>query len=335
MPRITPLYPIFADLAARPVLVVGGGAVAERKVRSLLNAGAEVHVGAPALTETLARWADERRLKHIDGMFQAQWLDNMWLVIAATNHREVNAKVKQAADDRGLLSNVVDDPALSSFQVPSVVDRAPLTIAISSAGVAPVLARRLRERMEAMFDHALADLAKLAGHYRAAIRHAYPNTGARRRFYDWLFDGPIPILLRQGKHLEAEQALISNLANPDTWPARVVTWIDPGPGDPGLLTLNGLRALNEADIVVHDSHIEEPLLSLARRDADRRLISGELLHHTEMLKEYLLKLFEDHQRVALVISNSALLRAEQHELIEQLSHRGVLTNIVRGVSAQP
>lgn len=271
-----PLYPLFANLEGRRVLVVGGGAVAERKARSLMKCGARVLVGAPRLTAMLRRWADDGSLAYLPGPFDPAWLAAVWLVIAATGDRQVNAQVKAAADERSVLANVVDDPALSSFQVPAVVDRSPVVIAISSSGAAPVLARRVRERMEALFDASLGTLAALAGRHRQAIRQAYPDSGARRRFYDWLYDGPVLAQLRQGDLTGAEQRVRSRLAAAATEDAsleRRVTWITVLPDQPGRLTLDELRAMNEADVLVHECDLPLVFLDMARRDADRRAIA--------------------------------------------------------------
>ncbi|MGB6242210.1 MAG: NAD(P)-dependent oxidoreductase [Castellaniella sp.] len=271
-----PLYPLFANLEGRRVLVVGGGAVAERKVRSLMKCGARVLVGAPRLTIRLQRWVDDGSLAYLPGPFDPGWLSAVWLVIAATGDRRVNARVKAAADERSVLANVVDDPALSSFQVPAVVDRSPVVIAISSSGAAPVLARRVRERMEALFDASLGTLAALAGRYRQAIRQAYPEPGDRCQFYDWLYDGPVLAQLRQGDLVGAEQRVRSRLAVAATedaaWEHRV-TWITAFPDQPGRLTLDELRAMNEADVLVHECSLPEALLDMARRDVDRRVIT--------------------------------------------------------------
>ena len=168
------LFPLFADLQGRRTLVVGGGAVASRKAQSLLQAGALVTVGAPELDPALARLAAEGRLTHLRGGFEPAWLDGAWLVIAATDDRAVNAAVNAAAQALQVFCNVVDDPQLSSFQVPSIVDRSPLVVAISSSGVAPVLARRLRERIET--------LLRGAGHADAlAMRAAVPREGLATR----------------------------------------------------------------------------------------------------------------------------------------------------------
>ncbi|MGB3706507.1 MAG: NAD(P)-dependent oxidoreductase [Castellaniella sp.] len=298
------LYPLFADLDGHAVLVVGGGAVAERKTRALLNCGAEVRVGAPRLTRALRAWADEGRLAHLDGPFQDDWLASAWLVIAATDDRALNARVRAAADTRRILANVVDDPALSSFQVPAVVDRAPLTIAVSSGGTAPVLARRLRERMEALFDPALGDLARLAHDHRPAIRRAYPDHGARRRFYDWLYEGPVLEQLHADDATAAERMLLARLdeAGDEPAPPRTLRWIAPCPADPGDITLRQLRALNEADVLVHDTQVNEAVLSLARRDADRRPLETDRHEDTRTLEARVLALCAGYRNaVALVV----------------------------------
>jgi uroporphyrin-III C-methyltransferase/precorrin-2 dehydrogenase/sirohydrochlorin ferrochelatase len=263
------LFPLFADLNQRRVLVVGGGVVAARKAQALLEAGAQVLVGAPLLGQELARLAETGQITHIDGEFTPDWLDQVWLVVAATDDRAVNARVSAAASQRRMLANVVDDPQLSSFQVPSIVDRSPLIVAISSSGVAPVLARRMRERIESMFDHALGPLAQLAARYRGQIRSRRPELGGRRRFYDWLLDGPVASLLRQSRAADAEQALQAALEEPQENPAGRVVLLGAGPGDPGLLTLKGLRALNEADVILYDRLVSSEVLALSRRDAER------------------------------------------------------------------
>ena len=203
--------------------------------------------------------------------------------MAATDDTEVNREVSEAAEARRLFCNVVDDPALSSFQVPSIVDRSPVIVAISSSGVAPVLARRLRERIESLFDHTLGQLAGLAERYRQRIRAGHPDLGARRRFYDWLLDGPVAGLLRQQRPDQAEAALAAALDQP---PPRRGQRGAGGrrTGDPGLLTLKALRALNEADVIMYDRLVSDDIMALARRDATRVSVGkqpGEDHHATQ------------------------------------------------------
>src|SRR5690606_14853359 len=157
-------------------------------------------------------------------------------------------------------------PELSSFQVPSIVDRSPLMIAISSAGSATVLARRVRERIETLFDHTLGSLAALAAKYRSAIRQARPVLRPRREVYDWLLDGPVAAALRRQQSEQARQLLEEALQQPQSAVNGRVLLVGAGPGDPGLLTLKALRALNEADVILYDRLVDESILELARRD---------------------------------------------------------------------
>lgn len=283
------LFPLFADLKGREVLVVGGGQVAERKVKALLQAGALVTVGAPDFEPEIRQLARDGRVTLIEALFDPAWLDGKWLVIAATDDRSVNAAVSDAASARRMLANVVDDPELSSFQVPSIVDRAPLVIAISSGGAAPVLARRLRERIESLFDHSLGALARLAHQYRQDIRRQHADMGARRRFYDWMFDGPVAALLREGKTDQAEAVLAQALQQEQpALPGRLI-FVGTGPGPASLLTLQGLRALNEADVIVHEEGVGEEVLALARRDADivkwREPSADQLRNDSELMEQ--------------------------------------------------
>src|SRR5699024_2007968 len=195
--HVMSLYPIFADLNGRTVLVVGGGDVAARKVEGLLESGAEVRVVAPRLNGTLRGLVRHGRVRHVEDVFRPATLDDVWLAIAATADDAVNAEVARHAEAHRILVNVVDNADLSRFHVPARLRRGPLTLAVSSGGKAPALARRLRARLQAALDESLGDLADLAGHHRSRIRAAFPDVAARRRFYDDLVDGPVGTALRQ------------------------------------------------------------------------------------------------------------------------------------------
>ncbi|MGB0134086.1 siroheme synthase CysG [Dokdonella sp.] len=262
------LYPMFANLAGRRVLVVGGGSVGERKVAALCKTGARVEVGAPRVSRRLEKCAAGGEIVHLRGHFEDAWLDGVWLVVAATGNRALNRQIAAAAEQRRLLVNVVDDAGLSSFQVPAVVDRHPLMIAISTGGAAPVLARLVRERIESLFDASLGPLATLAQRYRERIRRKFPDIGQRRGFLESLFRGKFAALVRLNQALRAEHMLKRSLRGNNIPRNRgSVVLVGAGPGDPGLLTLNGLRALNEADIVLHDRLVSAGVLDLIRRDA--------------------------------------------------------------------
>lgn len=262
------LFPVFADLRRRPVLVVGGGAVARRKVAALLQAGAQVTVGAPTLEPTLAKWASRRRVAHRAARFDPNWLNDVWLAVAATDHGPTNRAVAAAGAARRVWVNVVDDAELSTVQIPARVERGRLQIAISSGGGAPMLARALRERLETQLDESLGALAELLIRYRPRIRERFPEIGARRRFFDRVLAGPLASLLRQGRPAGAQRELERALAATAGRSSGSVALVGAGPGDPGLLTLRALRLLNQADVILHDRLVSAEVLAMARRDAD-------------------------------------------------------------------
>ncbi len=331
------LYPIFTQLAGRAVLVVGGGGVAERKVAGLLEAGAQVAVVAPDFTPQLSAWAENGRISLIFGKFDEDQLERQWLVIAATGDSAVNAQVAAAAERRRLWANVVDDAALSSFQVPAVVDRAPLVVAVSTAGAAPVLARLVRETIERLLDPSLGALAALAERWRERIRGRFVDLGQRRRFLERLFQGRVAELVRRGQIAVAEAALANELAAAPAAPAAgSVVLVGAGPGDAGLLTLKGLRALNEADVILHDSLVGPDVLALARRDAERIDVGKRAGAHSKSqdeIHELLLAQARAGRRVVRLKGGDPFVFGRGGEEIEFLRAHGIAYEVVPGVTA--
>ncbi len=263
--------PLFFDLRGRPVLVVGGGTVASRKLALLLDAGADVTVVAPQLGSELANAPFAGRFTWIEGRFDASMIGAQRLVVAATSDRAVNARVAAACEASGLPVNVVDDPGLSNTIVPAIIDRSPLMIAVSSAGTAPMLARAVRERLETVIDESFGALARLLGGARQRILLKITDAATRRRFYAEVLEGEVARLVRAGRQDDAAATLEAALQQDA---ARHVTrgrvlLVGAGPGDPGLLTLRALRALQEADVVLHDGLVSDGVLALVRRDATR------------------------------------------------------------------
>lgn len=337
VPIVMSLYPIFADLRQRAVLVVGGGDVAERKTQALLTAGARVTVGAPALTATLQRLVDSGDILHRHGVFAPDWLQDCWLAIAATDDAEVNAAVAAEGGRRRLFVNVVDEPALCSFQVPSVIHRDPIQIAISSAGTAPVLARRIREQLERLLDHSLGALARLAAQARPEIRQRIPDLRRRRQFYDWLLDGPVAALLRQAQPQAAAAALHEALAQDQTPLPGSVVLVGAGPGDPGLLTLKALRALNEADVILYDRLVSPEILALARRDATQISVGKRLGGDHDATQAQIHTLMLEHARagrkVVRLKGGDAFVFGRGGEELSALRADGVAFEVVPGITA--
>ncbi|MEY2167929.1 MULTISPECIES: siroheme synthase CysG [unclassified Rhodanobacter] len=331
------LYPLFADMHGLPVLVVGGGSVARRKAAALCDAGARVTVGAPRLDDELAAQAVAGTIHWQRGEFAPGWLDGMWLVIAATDDHALNAAVAAAADERRIFANVVDDAACSRFHVPAVVDRSPLMVAISTAGAAPALARRVRETLERVLDHALGALVTLAQRQRAQIVRRHENLAGRRAFYDWLHDGPVLPLLRAAREQEAEQLLLDALCGDEPPPYKgSVVLVGAGPGHPGLLTLQALRALHTADVVLHDQLVSGEILAMARRDAER-IDVGKRCGGRQMAQEQIHRLMLAHaregRRVVRLKGGDPFVFGRGGEELAFLRRHGVACEVVPGVTA--
>jgi len=261
-------FPLFIDLRDRKVLVVGGGSVADRKAGLLLAAGAHVQVVAAALGEGVAARVRSGALVHAGSTFDAGQLEDAWFVIAATDDPALNAAVAAAANARRIPVNVVDDRALSTAILPSMIDRSPVQVAVSTGGASPVFARHLRERLEAMLDESTGALAAFVERWREQLRGYGVAVRERRRLQSWILNGPVAALVRAGRIADADtmarEAARQAQREPDS---GRVTLVGAGPGDPGLLTLNGLRALQEADVVLYDRLVTPEILSLARREA--------------------------------------------------------------------
>ncbi len=242
--------PIFCRLDNKPVLLVGGGEVAERKARLLLDAGAQLTVVAPDLDPELAELAANGSIEWLAGEFAPAQLTGKWLVVAATDRREVNALVYQSANQARIFANVVDDPKRSSFIMPSIIDRSPLMVAISSGGKAPVLARLLREKLEALLPQHLGAVAAFAGSLRDRVKARFASMGERRRFWERLLGADrLGQALARGDSASAHQLADSLFADESQTGGEVVL-VGAGPGDPGLLTLHALRQMQQADVVV-------------------------------------------------------------------------------------
>jgi uroporphyrin-III C-methyltransferase/precorrin-2 dehydrogenase/sirohydrochlorin ferrochelatase len=244
-------FPVFLDLAAGPVVLVGSGAAALAKLRLLRAANASV------------RWF--RDPDTVD-------LSDAMAVIAADGSAADEVIAARARALR-IPVNVVDRPELSTFIVPAIVDRGDVVVAIGTGGLAPVLARRLRARIEALLPSRIGDLAALMGRYRARLAHAVPTYAARRRFWERVVDGPIGAALLAGRPLTAEAALARAIGTPQTEnPRTPITLIGAGLGDPDLLTLRALNALQDADVIFHEG-VNAAVLDCARRDAERVVLT--------------------------------------------------------------
>jgi uroporphyrin-III C-methyltransferase/precorrin-2 dehydrogenase/sirohydrochlorin ferrochelatase len=321
------LYPLFADLSGRRVLVVGGGRVASRKVDALLKANARVRVGAIAFD---AGFRARNDVEKIEGEFEEAWLDDAWLVVAATNDKMTNRRIAAAAEARHRFVNVVDDLSLSTFHVPAVVDRSPLLVAISSGGSAPMLARWVRERIESLLGGGVEFAARWFERNRVAIRRRHSDVAARRQFYQRALDRTI---WRRGDR----NAVLKRLLRGETKIEGSVALVGAGPGDPGLLTLRALRVLNEADVILYDRLVGEGVLDVARRDAERIEVGKRVGEDHDATQARIHTLMLEHaragRRVARVKGGDPFVFGRGGEELEFLRGNDIAFEVVPGITA--
>jgi uroporphyrin-III C-methyltransferase/precorrin-2 dehydrogenase/sirohydrochlorin ferrochelatase len=328
-------FAAFLDLRGKPGVVVGGGAVAALKAETLLRSGVRLTVIAPRLGERLAELVMLGALRHEDRRFQPGDLVGAEIAMAATDDAAVNAAVAAAARALKIPVNVADDAASSTFIMPSVVDRSPLQIAISSAGTSPVLARKLRTIIESVVPFAFGRLAALAGRFRAASKRRYPDPEARRRFWEEIMDGPVADLVLSGNEVLAEQALEEKL-NETKKLQGFVSLVGAGPGDPELLTLRALRVMQRANVVLYDHLVAPALVDLARRDAERIYVGKEKDNHAlaqDEINALMVRLAREGKRVVRLKGGDPFIFGRGGEEIDSLAAQGIAFEVVPGVTA--
>ncbi len=331
-------FPLFLNLQNRRALVVGGGDAAARKVELLLSAGAQVSLIAATVGGEIAQLIGEARISWAGRSFDEAELEGASLVIVATEDEALQARVSQAAQRRCLPVNVVDRPALSSFIMPAIVDRAPITIAISSGGTAPALARRIRAEIERSLPAALGRLARFAEIFREQVRRTLVVPRARRRFWDRVFESRIGELALAGDEIGARRELIRLLdgVRYETPQTGMVHLVGAGPGDPDLLTLKAHRLLQRADVVVYDRLVSAEVLAMARRDAERVYVGKRRAHHCvpqDEINDRLVALARAGKSVVRLKGGDPFVFGRGGEEVEALVEAGVAVEVVPGITA--
>ena len=330
--------PIFYDLSVRPCLVVGAGDIAARKVRQLRKSRASVVVIAPEICGELKSLVDNNKLQHIARRFSEKDLNDKVLVIAATNDQQVNKQVSELARAKNIPVNVVDNPALCSFIMPSVIDRDPVHIAISTGGASPVLARLLRARLETLIPASYGRLAQLMGKFRKQVRQRYPNMQERRRFWENILQGPVAEIIYAGQDKPALAALEKILLEEDTVinTTGEVYLVGAGPGDPDLLTFRALRLMQQAEVILYDRLVAPEIVDLCRKDAERIYVGKKRDQHTlpqTGINQLLVDLAQQGKRVLRLKGGDPFIFGRGGEEIELLSAENIPFQVVPGITA--
>ena len=327
--------PIFLDLKGKPCALIGGGEVAARKVRLLLKAGAQGDCLCPGAWETLAGLVREGKIEHRKAVFEPSLLDDCVLAIAATDDKAVNRAVYEAAKARRIPVNVVDQPELCTFIMPSIIDRSPVIAAVSTGGASPVLARLIRARLETLIPAAYGRLAKLVAEFRETVKQRFQHPEARRRFWEDVLQGPIAERMLSGQEDAAREALVKRLetAAGGSKPLGEVYLVGGGPGDPDLLTFRALRLMQQADVVVYDRLVSPEVLELVRRDADRIYAGKERDNHAipqEDINQLLVRLAKEGKRVVRLKGGDPFIFGRGGEEIATLMEEGIPFQVVPG-----
>jgi uroporphyrin-III C-methyltransferase/precorrin-2 dehydrogenase/sirohydrochlorin ferrochelatase len=330
--------PIFISLRDRRCLLVGGGEVAARKARVLLAAGARLTVVAPILGPTLTQMAREGRVVHDVREYADGLLKGNTLVLAATDDAAVNRKVHAGASALGVPVNVVDHPELCTFVMPSIVDRSPVVVAVSTGGAAPVLARQIRAKLETLIPTGYGRLAALVSEFRQRVKQRISHPVQRRRFWETVLDGPIAEQVHAGQDNAARTALERLLENVDgtAAPRGAVYLVGAGPGDPDLLTFRALRLMQQADVVVHDRLVSPEVLALVRREAELIYAGKERANHSlpqEDINALLLRLAKEGKRVVRLKGGDPFIFGRGGEEIETLLDEDIPFEVVPGITA--
>ncbi len=329
--------PISLNIHGRPVLVVGGGEVAARKARHLLRAGGEVSVIASEPGSLVIEMRDDGQLHVIDSAFRPEFLRGVALVVAATDNTFVNRNVYELAQAQNIPVNVVDQPELCSFIFPAVVDRSPVTIAISTNGASPVLARALKSKIENLIPSAYGQLADLFAAFRKTVKLRFRTGDERRWFWQETLDGPVTELALAGRMDEARELLEARIVAPDRAGGKgEVYLVGAGPGDPDLLTLRAARLLHKADVVFYDRLVAPEILDFCRRDAELVFVGKAKGHHSiaqEGITRALIEAASRGQKVVRLKGGDPFVFGRGGEETQALAAHRIPFQVVPGITA--
>lgn len=343
-------FPLFFKFTNQPILIVGGGDVAQRKADLLSRAGAHITVIAPKISHELRELLSDDKHQLITAEYDKQYLTGKRIVIAGTDDEALNHQVHTDCQALNIPVNVVDTPPLCDFIFPAIVDRSPIVIGISSNGKAPVLARLTRARLETLIPQGYGKLAKLAGDMRDEVKSKIPTLTGRRQFWEKAFEGKVSELMFAGRVSDAQQALkqqleqthqqLSNKKGDDEQtnakPVGEVYIVGAGPGDPELLTFKALRLMQQADIVYYDALVSKEVLDLCRRDADKVFVGKKRSNHAvaqQNINQMMIDAANKGKRVVRLKGGDPFVFGRGGEEIQAMRAANVPYQVVPGITA--
>jgi len=329
-------FPIFINLKKKPVTVVGGGDIALRKVRLLIKADPNITVIARQICKDLKELLVENNHKMLLKSFHESDLKTPTLIIAATNNPKINKRISTYAQQKNILINVVDQPKLCTFTMGSIVERDALVVSISSGGKAPVLVRKIRERIETLLPQSYAELVRFSGSLRSIVQKKIQSGVKRRIFWEEFFESDYIqnfILLPKKLDLRMFNKLLLRIKSKKT---GEVFLVGAGPGERDLLTIRALHLMQKCDICIYDNLVSKDILELVRRDADLVYAGKKQDQHTlsqDKINSLLIKYAQQGKKVLRLKGGDPFIFGRGGEEIESLMKNKILFQVVPGITA--
>lgn len=331
--------PVALDLTDKTCLVVGSTVQAVRKAELLLKAGARVVIVDSATAEAFEHFhaGSDNNIQFLHRQFEEEDIDDKALVVAASGQPPLNELIARLAKKKNLPVNVVEDIDNSSLIFPSIINRNPLLISITSSGLAPVITRLLRNQLEASIPHGLGRLAELVGEFRNRVKKVLPQVNQRRRFWEAVVSGAIADLAYAGRVDKARQQIQMSLEDAGSISSGgEVYLVGAGPGDPDLLTFHALRLMRQADVVLYDRLVSEPILEMVRGDAEKINVGKARSKHRlpqQDINHLLVTLANEGKRVLRLKGGDPFIFGRGGEEIDQLADAGIPFQVVPGITA--
>jgi len=330
--------PLFIDTAGKKCLIVGGGNVASRKLIPILKSKMLVTMVSPDITnEILDTVRGAENFNHEKREFIDSDINDQFLIVAATNDKNVNAYVAKIAKEHNILVNMAEDSSVGNTLIPSVVDRDPIKIAISSGAASPILTRLVKTKLETVIPYSYSKLAEVMMEYRSKVKDTFSKIVDRRNFWEVFLDGPVSEMVLSGQIDKAKKALDQSLLEKKILKRTgEVYLVGAGPGDPELLSFKALRLMQKADVVIYDRLVSEPIMNLIRQDAEKIYVGKQRADHAmpqENINQLLARLALEGKKVLRLKGGDPFIFGRGGEEIESLIHDDIPFQIVPGITA--
>jgi len=333
-------FPFFLQLDQLPCLIVGGGSVAERKLDLLIKAKADITVISLEFSDYILDLAKTHNIRCVKKEYTNKILEeNKYnFVISATNDVSLNERVAKDCKKYNIIVNVVDQPEICDFIFPSILERGDITVAVSTGGASPVLARVLRTKLETMVPGSYGKLAEIVSANRIKVREKMKRFSSNKIFWEKMLNGKFLELVLSGKTDEAKSFLDEQIENFDEDIANQgeVYLVGAGPGDPDLLTFKALRLMQQADIALYDRLVHPSIVDLIRRDATKIYVGKERDNHVvrqEEINELLVKYAKEGKKVLRLKGGDPFIFGRGGEEIETLADEKVAFQVVPGITS--